>query len=140
MSENVNMERFLKVTGFTILPKNAEQYKSFLNDILIKIKENKFSLNQDDLLAIVGIGRLINGGFQVLIGFSNMLLNNSNENLKILGNNLVAILNSNLSDQSKENLLTYSPYLKAGDSGIDGKCGQCPSYFAYSKRRCPFSI
>ena len=36
--------------------------------------------------------------------------------------------------------LTYSPCLKAGDSGINGNCGRCPSYIAYSERRCPFSI
>ena len=35
--------------------------------------------------------------------------------------------------------LTYSPCLKAGDSGINDRCGQCPSYSAYSKRRCPVS-
>ncbi|RZD18539.1 MAG: CRISPR-associated protein Cas4 [Candidatus Acididesulfobacter diazotrophicus] len=36
--------------------------------------------------------------------------------------------------------LTYSPYLKAGDSGINGSCGRSPSNTAYSKRRCPFSV
>ena len=37
-------------------------------------------------------------------------------------------------------ILTYSPCLKAGDSGINGSSGQCPSYTAYSKSRCPYSI
>ncbi len=35
--------------------------------------------------------------------------------------------------------LTYSPCLKAGDSGIGGSCGQCPSNAAYSESRCPYS-
>ena len=35
-------------------------------------------------------------------------------------------------------LVDILPRLRAGDSGINGNCGQCPSYIAYSDRRCPF--